>query len=461
MIWALLIFIFAVLLQAGAGYAVGDIMSHALSYDLTRKTAIWEGLLIILLLLLKAWLEYHFAPEKRSKAAFLLPESVIWFVGTILLALTLELYTDLGIPVQIAAMLLFTVCSLVFERDTYLQYFRVAEEGEETKDEEEDEYTFAADRKDDRKVGRNEERKEASTEEDGEELRNTRVIAEDDEILLEVVEDADPAGDAETENLKAQDAPELVAKAEGLKAKATTETSGEGKAEGLKAKAINEAAGEGKDEKAEAGGAASSNDSVEDEEGPEDDEMTAQNAVPAALAGFYVGARVIAYVASLLIGILAFVTLHDSENRIRAYIIMLVSAIVTVIFRLVPGEIMEDRITRKRIIYATISVMVTVFLCTRSVLVGLIFLLNTFLVGVIIPMATYRFAIGGTDVVEKKTDILSRITSRVLLAVILMISAWLLSYGALWEYEFLMILGTTFAAQELLLRQNAREIEND
>jgi hypothetical protein len=76
-------------------------------------------------------------------------------------------------------------------------------------------------------------------------------------------------------------------------------------------------------------------------------------------------------------------------------------------------------------------------------------------------MATYRFAIGGTDVVEKKTDILSRITSRVLLAVILVISAWLLSYGALWEYEFLMILGTTFAAQELLLRQNAREIEND
>ena len=457
MIWALLIFIFAVLLQAGAGYAVGDIMSHALSYDLTRKTAIWEGLLIILLLLLKAWLEYHFAPEKRSKAAFLLPESVIWFVGTILLAVTLELYTDLGIPVQIAAMLLFTVCSLVFERDTYLQYFRVAEEGEESRDEEEDEYTFAADRKDDRKVGRNEERKEASAEEDGEEFKNTRVIAEDDEILLEVVEDADPAGDAETENLKAQDAPELVAKAEGLKAKAINEAVGEGKAEGLKAKAATETSGEGKAEKTvESGRTISKNDTEEDGEDGEGAENTAQNAVPAALAGFYVGARVIAYVASLLIGILAFVTLHDSENRIRAYIIMLVGAIVTVIFRLVPGEIMEDRITRKRIIYATISVMVTVFLCTRSVLVGLIFLLNAFLVGVIIPMATYRFAIGGTDVVEKKTDILSRITSRVLLAVILVISAWLLSYGALWEYEFLMILGTTFAAQELLLKQSLR-----
>ena len=118
MVWALLIFIFSVLLQAGAGYAVGDIVSHALSYDLTRKTAIWEGVLIMVLLLLKTWLEYHFAPEKKSRPAFALPESVIWFVGTVVLGVTLELYTDMGIPVQVVSMLLFLFCSLIFERET-------------------------------------------------------------------------------------------------------------------------------------------------------------------------------------------------------------------------------------------------------------------------------------------------------------------------------------------------------
>ena len=222
-----------------------------------------------------------------------------------------------------------------------------------------------------------------------------------------------------------------------------------------------------------------------------------------AMSAFYIVARVIAYVASILIGILALTTVHDTENRVRAYIIMLVGAIVTVIFRLLPGEpgeeredeydeedddedeteettitaagserkvravnskdnlsdaaleaMAEEKLQRKRIIYAVVSLLITVFLCTRSVLVGLIFLLDAFLIGVIIPMATYRYAIGGTEVVEKKTDALSRITSRVLMTVILVISAWLLSYGALWEYEFLMILGTVYAAQELLIRQN-------
>ena len=193
MIWALLIFIFAVLLQAGAGYAVGDIMSHALSYDLTRKTAIWEGLLIIVLLLLKTWLEYHFAPEKKSRPAFALPESVIWFVGTVVLGVTLELYTDMGIPVQVVSMLLFLFCSLIFERETYLQFFRVAEDAEEEPVEEEDEYAFAADRK--RETGgkswESTDGRASAKETVKPAVRTTpttRVIAEDDEILLETVE---------------------------------------------------------------------------------------------------------------------------------------------------------------------------------------------------------------------------------------------------------------------------------
>ncbi|MBR0146032.1 MAG: hypothetical protein IJM25_05140 [Eubacterium sp.] len=435
MFWAFLIFLFSVLLQAGAGYAVGDIIAHALSYDLTRKTAIWEGVLIIVLLLLKSWMEYHFAPEKKSRAAISVPESVIWFAGTIVLAVILELYTDLGIPVKIAVMLLFVVCSLVFERESYLQYFRVAEDGDEEERSEDDEYSFAADRKrKDDEEPENDVVKETAANPAATEAKNTRILAEDDEIRLEIVENAAPM---ETEA-------------------GGNETSGE----------------EGRTDRVDDTGEGHSGDSETTQDGNE-----AKTKETSVVAGFHVCARVIAYVASILIGILALITLHDTENRLRAYIIMLTGSIVTVIFRLVPGEpgvrneesedtaeedsmteelIREEKLRRKRIIYIVVSLLVTVFLCTRSVLVGLIFLLDAFLIGVIIPMATYRYAIGGTDVVEKKTDILSRITSRVLLTVILIIAAWLLSYGALWEYEFLMILGTAFAAQELLLGQNAR-----
>ena len=482
MFWAFLIFIFSVLLQAGAGYAVGDIIAHALSYDLTRKTAIWEGIMIIVLLLLKSWMEYHFAPEKKSKAAISVPESVIWFAGTIVLAGTLELYTNLEIPVKIAAMLLFVLCSLIFEKDSYLQYFRLAEDEVEKTPEEhkedDEEYTFAVDRMrketaQDAEVKGHEETEEKICEDAEESADNvkhsTRIIAEDEEILLEVVEEI-----AEDETVAAGDAARLetpendtespkgeVDRAQQSIAFPKTEA-GPGK-QTEETKPANTGFGKRVPESG-----------VPDPDGTgvEKKETGSREKGSSRMTGFYVGARVIARLASILIGILALMTLHDTKNRIRDYIIMLIGAIVTVVFRLLPGEpgvrdkesrSMENdtdeenaRLQRKRIIYVVVSLLVTVFLCTRSMLVGMIFLLDAFLVGVIVPMATYRYAIGGTDVVEKKTDILSRITSRVLLTVILIIAAWLLSYGALWEYEFLMILGTAFAAQELLLGQNAR-----
>ena len=507
MVWALLIFIFSVLLQAGAGYAVGDIVSHALSYDLTRKTAIWEGLLILVLLLLKTWLEYHFAPEKKNRPAFALPESVIWFVGTVVLGVTLELYTDMGIPVQVVSMLLFLFCSLIFERETYLQFLRVAEDAEEEPaEEEEDAYAFAVDRKED--AG---EKKRETPDVQAKTVNAAGVAATSTQTTAQ--------GTATTAATSKKTAtPGTVAAAAAAATKgaatvaATTAVTDDGNASASKKDVA-------ADNKRMSGiNGPGIQDSSEPVVSKETCTGTYHPATPA-MSAFYIAARVIAYVAAILIGILALTTVHDTENRVRAYIIMLVGAIVTVIFRLLPAEpgeeredeededvdiaagsevedghpvavseveedhratasgagrekpagsgrkqeqlsdaaleaMAEEKLQRRRIIYAVVSLLITVFLCTRSVLVGLIFLLDAFLIGVIIPMATYRYAIGGTEVVEKKTDALSRITSRVLMTVILVISAWLLSYGALWEYEFLIILGTVYAAQELLIRQN-------
>ncbi len=427
MIWALLIFIFAVLLQGGAGYVVGDIVSHAFSYDLTRGTAIWEGLLVVVLLLLKSWLEYRFAPEKKSRAAFAVPESAIWFVGTILLAVILELYTDLGIPMQPVIMLLVTICSLVYERDTYLQFFRETLESsdENVTPDGEDEYAFAADRK----------------EEQVSEVKKT-IIAEDDEIQVEVIEDA-PTNARVEETAPIEDIQTVTEK---------EETAGD----------------TNKDTESDT----TAEDESDSEADGESEEIHTTGGISTAQTVFYITARVLAALAAVVIGIMAFLVLKDSENRFQFYVFMVLGAVVTVILRLLPGEpggmVNDDKETlpdadmeanrnalvRKRVVYGVTAGLITVFLCIWSVLVGLIFLLDAFLIGVLIPMGTYRYAVGGTEAVARKTDLLSRITTRVLLTVMIIISAWQLGYGALWEYQFLMILGATFAGQEALIRYN-------
>ncbi|MEE3399673.1 MAG: hypothetical protein VZR64_09410, partial [Eubacterium sp.] len=104
--------------------------------------------------------------------------------------------------------------------------------------------------------------------------------------------------------------------------------------------------------------------------------------------------------------------------------------------------------------YSVTVLMFTVLLCTRSILVGLVYLLGSYLVKLIIPMAMNYWGTGGQEAVMQKIDILSRLVTRVFALILLILGVWLLSYGAIWEIDFMIIISVAIGTGELLMRQN-------
>ena len=186
--------------------------------------------------------------------------------------------------------------------------------------------------------------------------------------------------------------------------------------------------------------------------------------------------------AFITLGIFALITLRQEDSRYGFFAGMGIAAAAAVIFRqlgrgLAPEEKDEtewfdknspeyweaqDRAEAARrksvkvngILFGILTVLMTVLLCFSSAFIGFVYLLGAFLVAVIIPMCFYRWGIGGIDVIRAKTDMISRLVSRVFAVMILLIATWQLSYGALWEIEYLLILAVTCVTQDYLTRQN-------
>ena len=186
--------------------------------------------------------------------------------------------------------------------------------------------------------------------------------------------------------------------------------------------------------------------------------------------------------AFITLGIFALITLRQEDSRYGFFAGMGIAAAAAVIFRqlgrgLAPEEKDEtewfdknspeyweaqDRAEAARrksvkvngILFGILTVLMTVLLCFSSAFIGFVYLLGAFLVAVIIPMCFYRWGIGGIDVIRAKTDMISRLVSRVFAVMILLIATWQLSYGALWETEYLMILAVACSTQDHLARQN-------
>ena len=72
----------------------------------------------------------------------------------------------------------------------------------------------------------------------------------------------------------------------------------------------------------------------------------------------------------------------------------------------------------------------------------------------IIPMALNNWGTGGTQAVRQKIDILSRFVTRLFILIILILGVWMLSYGAIWEIDFMAIFAIAIGTGELLMKQN-------
>ena len=116
-------------------------------------------------------------------------------------------------------------------------------------------------------------------------------------------------------------------------------------------------------------------------------------------------------------------------------------------------EELERRRDRKirGIRFGVITVAVTTFLFFISPIAASVYLLSAFLVGVLLPMLIYRFATGGSEAVAVKSRLAGSVSCRIFQVILLLLAVWQLSYGAIWEYEFLMMLGVIIVTEEYLL----------
>ncbi len=90
--------------------------------------------------------------------------------------------------------------------------------------------------------------------------------------------------------------------------------------------------------------------------------------------------------------------------------------------------------------YGIITLLLTLFLCHRSILIGLVFLLGAFVAAVIIPETLERWGSGGTEVVNQRKVLLSRLVLRTFAIIMILLAVWQLSYGAIWEIDYLIIM---------------------
>ena len=105
----------------------------------------------------------------------------------------------------------------------------------------------------------------------------------------------------------------------------------------------------------------------------------------------------------------------------------------------------------KGISFGIITVAVTTFLFFISPIVASVYLLSAFLIGVLLPMCFYRFSGGGSRSVAVRIILAGTVTCGVFQIILLLLAVWQVSFGAVWEYEFLMMLGIIIITEEYLL----------
>ena len=462
MAWIILIISFFI--HTLSAYAMGDVVVHALAYDVTKGVVIGNAAILLACILVRLFLDKFLITTGAGKRGTAGVDCIMYVIGTVLAGVILELNFHYEMSQGLVMTLLFLILMIMAEKDLYLGLFmESAGDGTEQPD-------HASEIDGDDSVV--EKTADISLEDEGE-SRAEEVHPEgqdeyfhpkgqdeiiygdddDDEVVLTFV-DVDPLNKQNEENEELQTTENLKTEQDPTK---TITPDGKTGNDGLEtANAEGGARGEGTDEKS---GALTSRDII------------------------YIVFFGIGCLAFITLGILTLITIRLQDTHYGLFAGMVVAAAAAVIFRqlgrsLAPDEEEEtvpvddadswdyweaqERAEMKHrksskvngILFGILAVLTTVLLCFTSMFVGLVYLLGAFLVAVIIPMCFYRWGVGGTEVVHAKTDRISRLVSRVFMVLILLIATWQLSYGALWETEFLLILAVTCTTQDYLARQN-------
>jgi hypothetical protein len=173
--------------------------------------------------------------------------------------------------------------------------------------------------------------------------------------------------------------------------------------------------------------------------------------------------KFLACLASVMVGVLAFADIKVGNYSPVYYLVIALVAALAVVLRAVSRgmeSLSKEMDAKTRFIGFSVTVVAfTVYICFKSILVGLVFLLGAYLVKLIIPMAMNYWGTGGTRMVKLNIDFLSRLVARVFIVIIALILVWFLSYGAVWDKDYLVIMAIAFGMQETLMKQNLVKVE--
>lgn len=383
----------SVIVQSFIGYETGNLVSDALTYSSSRGRVLGEAFVVLILVVVRFLLDrWLILGRKKKNGAFspIILDIAAFVLGTFTSLITLEMYATKTVSVTFAVMMLVVFLSVLYEKDIYMH------------------------------PG------EASAEEDPYLLDD---LEEDDDIILEEV--------VKTEENEAEEESEE----DDLVIINWTEESSNDSSD--KAQVVSK----------ETGSEASKEDDEEDDE--EAEAVIQDSGIRIVVAE---AVRLLANVSSVAVGSLILADIVAEKFSPLYYMVIGLVAVLAVILRAVTrGLDTLIKLQSKKahfIGYSVTVLMFTILLCTRSILVGLVYLLGSYLVKLIIPMAMNYWGTGGHEAVKQKIDILSRLVTRVFAIILLILGVWLLSYGAIWEIDFMIIISVAIGTGELLMRQN-------
>ena len=159
----------------------------------------------------------------------------------------------------------------------------------------------------------------------------------------------------------------------------------------------------------------------------------------------------IAHVLPIILVMLVFGDLQAKRFSGPYYMLIIVLSILSAGLEAVSQSIRsrgedDSRRLAEEVSYILTSIFLTLFLCHRSILIGLVFLLAAYLILAIIPMAYDNWGTGGTKAVNRAKINMSRLVSRVFTLIMILLAVWKLSYGAVWEIDYLVILSIAVSA---------------
>ncbi len=425
---SIIITLFSIILQGIIGYEIGDMTVNALNYTTTRGQALRDGLVILICVVFRYFLDKWLIGSKKKLGLSRIVLDIVAFVlGTIVLLLSLEMLASGSVPMTIVVMIMVLVFTVLYEKDIYLTEGTV--ELNESDPYEMDEMELSEEVS--KKVGA-EGKTGKKTLDKGKADDKNEEFDDDLGIELEIV------SSSTGEKVVGDDSSAGLHNSESVEGAEKTVT-----VNGVVDKVV---------------------ESDSEDDGEEDDEVEVNPADFSDLKVYTVElVKLLACVASVLVGILAFADVKlENYSPVYYLVIALVAALAVVLRAVSRGmeSLSKEMDDKTRFIGFSVTVVAfTVYICFKSILVGLVFLLGAYLVKLIIPMAMNYWGTGGTRMVKINIDLLSRLVGRVFIVIMALLLVWFLSYGAIWEQDYLVILAIAFGMQETLMKQNLVKVE--